>query len=320
LTDRFHPFRKIFMNTRIPRTFLLSGAAAAIVALLAACASTPIQNSTLDQARTRLNAAQAEPQTVAMAADELARARESLRRGDQALANGDDTTRVNHLAYLALQQVVIAEETAKSRNAQAVVAGAGAERDRMRLELRTREADMAQAQKATAEQASALKSAQLARSEADTQVERNLVARRDAKVSDLESQLRDMNARQTDRGTVVTLGDVLFDTGAARLRPAGQRSMEQLADFMKRNPGRRASIEGYTDSTGTTSANQALSDSRARSVMSALVQLGVADGQLSTVGFGEERPVAGNDTAGGRQMNRRVEIVFAGQTGELIQK
>jgi outer membrane protein OmpA-like peptidoglycan-associated protein len=308
------------MNTRFHRTPLMGAIAAGGFALLAACSSTPIQNSALDQARSRLNAAQAQPQTVKMAAEELAQARESLRHGDQALANGDDTAQVNHLAYMALQQVVIAEETATSRNAQAVVAGAGAERDRMRLALRTREADLAQAQKATAEQASAMKSVQLAQAEANTQAERDRVARRDSKVNDLESQLRELNARQTDRGTVVTLGDLLFDTGASNLRPAGQRSMTQLAEFMKLHPDRRASIEGYTDSTGSTGANQALSDRRAHSVMSALMQLGVRGDQLSTLGFGEDRPVAGNDTAGGRQMNRRVEVVFAHQAGDLVQK
>lgn len=308
------------MNARILRTPLRTAIAAGGLALLAACSSMPIQNNTLDQARSRLNAAQAQPQTVAMAADELARARETLRRGEQALANREDTAQVNHLGYMALQQVVIAEETATSRNAQAVVAGAGAERDRMRLELRTREADMAQVQKATAEQATAMKTAQLAQSEANTQAERDRVAQRDTKVSDLESQLRDMNARQTDRGTVVTLGDLLFDTGASNLRPAGERSMAQLAEFMKRNPERRASIEGYTDSTGNSDANQTLSDRRAHSVMSALVQHGVPGEQLSTQGFGEDRPVASNDTAGGRQLNRRVEVVFARQAADAVPK
>jgi len=308
------------MNNRLHITPSRTAIAAAGFLLLAACTSMPIQNGMLDQARGRLQAAQAQPQTVAMAADELARARETLRRGDQALANGSDTAQVTHLGYMALQQVVIAEETAASRNAQAVVAGAGAERDRMRLDLRTREADMAQAQKASAEQGSAMKSVELAQAQANTQAERDRVARRDAKVSDLESQLRDMNARQTDRGTVVTLGDLLFDTGAANLRAAGERSMAQLADFMRHNPDRRASIEGYTDSTGSTAANQALSDRRAHAVMAALMQRGVPGDQLSTQAFGEDRPVAGNDTAGGRQMNRRVEVVFARQAEDLVRR
>lgn len=313
------------MNTRLSpslggRPALAGTVAAACLALLAACSSMPAQNAALDQARARLNAAQAQPETVAVAADELARARESLRRADQALINGDSVADVNHLAYLALQHVVIAEDTAASRNAQAVVAGAAAERDRMRLALRTREADAAQVQKSVAEQDSAAKTVQLAQSEANAQAERDRVTRRDAKVSDLEAQLRELNARQTDRGLVVTLGDLLFDTGASRLRPAGQRSMDQLAVFMKRNPERRASIEGYTDSVGSAASNQALSDRRAHSVMAALVQLGVSGSQLSTQGFGEANPVAGNDTTAGRQMNRRVEVVFAKQAGDLVQK
>lgn len=313
------------MNTRLPRSptprpALAGSIAAASLALLAACSSVPAQNAALEQARARLTSAQDRPDTVAMAADELARARESLRRADQARINGDSVAQVNHLSYLALQQVAIAEDTAAGRNAQAIVAGAAAERDRMRLELRTREADTAQAQKAAAEQSSAVKSVQLAQSEANTQAERDRVARRDSKVSDLESQLRELNARPTERGMVVTLGDLLFDTGASRLRPEGQRSMNQLAVFMKRNPERHASIEGYTDSTGSTVSNQSLSDRRAHSVMAALVQLGVPGGQLSTQAYGEDRPVAGNDTTAGRQMNRRVEVVFASQTIELTPK
>jgi outer membrane protein OmpA-like peptidoglycan-associated protein len=245
------------MNPRLPRTPLTRLALASIatcLALLAACSSMPAQNAALTQARARLAAAQSRPETVSMAPDELARARESLRRADQALINGDSVDRVDHLSYLTQQQVAIAEETAAGRNAQAVVTGAAAERDRMRLELRTREADTAQAQKATAEQASAAKTVQLVQSEANTQAERDRVARRDAKVSELESQLHDMNARYTDRGVVITLGDLLFDTGASELRATSQRRMDQLAGFMKRYPERRASIEGYTDNVGKAAA------------------------------------------------------------------
>jgi len=280
----------------------------------------PAQNAALTQARARLDAAQSRPETVTMAPDELARARESLRRADQALINGDSTDRVNHLSYLAQQQVAIAEETAAGRNAQAVVTGAAAERDRMRLELRTREADTAQAQKAMAEQASATKTVQLAQSEANTQAERDRVARRDLKVSELESQLHDMNARYTDRGVVITLGDLLFDTGASELRSTSQHRMDQLAGFMKRYPERHASIEGYTDNVGKAAANQSLSDRRANAVMAALIRLGVPGSQLSTQSFGEEHPVAPNNTQTGRQMNRRVEVVFARAAGDLVQK
>jgi len=311
------------MNTRTPRTplsRLALASTATCLALLAACSSMPAQNAALTQARARLDAAQSRPETVAMAPDELARARESLRRADQALMNGDSVNRVNHLSYLTQQQVAIAEETAAGRNAQAVVTGAAAERDRMRLELRTREADTAQAQKDMAEQDSAAKTLQLARSEANTQAERDRVARRDVKVNELELQLHDMNARRTDRGVIVTLGDLLFDTGASELRSTSQHRMDQLAGFMKRYPERHASIEGYTDNVGKAAANQSLSDRRANAVMAALIQLGVPGTQLSTQSFGEEHPVAPNNTQAGRQMNRRVEVVFAREAGDVVQK
>lgn len=306
--------------TSAQRHSLMGTVAAACLALLGACASMPPSNAALDQARSRLEAAQAQPQTVALAADELARARESLRVASQALTRGDSTAQVDHLSYLALQQVAIAEDTAASRGAQSVTAGAAAERDRMRLALRTREADAAQAQKSAAEAESASKTVQLAQSQANTQLERDRVARRDAKVGDLESQLRELNAQPTDRGMVVTLGDLLFDTGAAQLRPEGQQRMEQLASFMKHYPQRHAAIEGYTDSVGTAAANQALSNRRAQAVLAALTRLGVLASQLTTQGFGEERPIAGNETTAGRQMNRRVEIVFARESGDLVQK
>lgn len=336
------------INRTFKPSFALTALALALVTALGACSSVPARNLALEQAQSRFDAAQARPQVASLAAAELTRAREALRLAEKARADGESLAVVDHLAYLARQRVTIAEETATSRAAQAVTAGAGAERDRMRLELRTQEADAAQrklgaaeqqnarksdelanaeqanarksAALASAEQANARKSAELAQADAAAQAERARLAQRDARVSDLESQLRELNARQTERGIVVTLGDLLFNTGDARLQPEGLRSMGKLADFLKRNPERRAAIEGYTDSVGSTAFNQDLSDRRARAVMDALVQMGVAGTRLSTQAFGEDRPVADNNTAGGRQMNRRVEVVFATAPGDVVLK
>ncbi|MEY2689458.1 MAG: hypothetical protein RL375_3657 [Pseudomonadota bacterium] len=133
----------------------------------------------------------------------------------------------------------------------------------------------------------------------------------------LEKQLSDLNARKTDRGMVITMGDVLFDTGAAKLKSGGLRSVERLSGFLKEYPKRKALIEGYTDSTGSDDTNQVLSERRAESVMSALVGMGVDREQLVPHGYGETYPVAGNDSSGGRQMNRRVEIVLSDEAGVL---
>lgn len=184
-----------------------------------------------------------------------------------------------------------------------MVAGAASERDRQRLAQRTSEADSAQKQLAESQQGNLRKSTELATAEAAAQ-------RGDARVGELEMQLQDMNARRTERGMVVTLGDVLFDAGQARMLPDGEGRMGKLAEFFKRHPRRTASIEGYTDNVGNAEGNVELSQRRAQAVVAALVDLGVPSGRLSTKAHGEGAPAASNATPAGRQLNRRVEVVF----------
>ena len=343
------------MITRSSKTSFVSGhtlavstLALALAAALQACGSAPPVNPALEQARSRLEAARTQTAVATLAAPELSRARDALDQADRARNDGASLATVDHLAYMATQHVVIAEETARSRAAQAVTAGAAAERDSMRLAQRTQQADVAERKLGNAEQANvrqgeqlasaeratvrtaaelaaaerdnARKSSELAQSEASTKAERSRVLERDARVSDLELQLKDLNGRKTERGIVVTLGDLLFNTGQAQLQSEGLRSVGKLADFLKRNPSRSAVIEGYTDSQGSDDFNQGLSDRRARAVMDALVQQGVGAPRLSTQAYGEGRPVADNTTAGGRQMNRRVEVVFAAEAGDVLIK
>ncbi|WP_462382089.1 OmpA family protein [Pseudomonas sp. Marseille-QA0892] len=131
---------------------------------------------------------------------------------------------------------------------------------------------------------------------------------RDAQIKKLQEQ---MNAKQTDRGTVVTFGDVLFDLNRSELKPAGMRDVQNLAQFLRDNPDRKVIIEGYTDSTGSDSYNQSLSERRAMSVKSALVRMGVEPSRLTTQGYGKEYPVADNNSQSGRAMNRRVEVTIS---------
>ncbi|HEY0856915.1 MAG TPA: OmpA family protein [Albitalea sp.] len=299
------------------RTFSLGVIAAAT---LAACSSVPDRNTALEQARTRVTAAQGNPQVASLAPEELKRATESLRVADKAWTDGGKTATIDHLAYMTVQRVAIAQETASSRASQAVTAGAAAERDKMRLAQRTNEADAAQRQLAASQQSNARKATELAAAEAATARDQARIERSDARASDLEAQLKDMNARKTERGIVVTLGDVLFDSGQARLLPDGSRNMAKLADVFKRNPQRRATIEGYTDSVGAAGANRDLSQRRADAVMNELVGQGVAADHLSTRAHGEDNPTADNSTPAGRQMNRRVEIVFTPLADEAIVK
>jgi outer membrane protein OmpA-like peptidoglycan-associated protein len=276
-----------------------------LAATVAACSSAPVRNDALEQARSRLDAARANTQVASLAPDELKVATDSMLAADAAAKARAKKPTIEHLAYMATQRVTIAEETATSRAAQAVTASAAAERDKMRLALRTAEADAAQRALTASEQDAARKAAELAMAN----------QRNDARVSDLEAQLAELNAKKTDRGMVVTLGDVLFDTGKSQLRPGSNTNLAKLAEFFKRNPERKAMIEGYTDSVGSASMNLALSERRAMAVMDALLGMGVSTSQLATRAYGAERPTADNSTAAGRQMNRRVEIAFAEVAG-----
>ena len=338
-----------------PRTFTLTTLSLAMAALMAACGSMPMPNGALDQARSRYDSAKNDTQVASLAPDELKRAGDSLRVAEASWSSGGKPSEVDHLAYLASQRVTIAQDTAASKAAQAVTAGAGAERDRMRLALRTREADRAQtaltqsqaanAQKSSelaaadtklaarsseidaaqtaltqSQQLNAQKTAELAAADAAAQNDKARIERRDARLGDLETQLKELNAKKTERGIVVTLGDVLFDTGKAQLTADSTGNLGKLAAFFQRNPQRSASIEGYTDSIGSASSNLDLSSRRAGAVKAALVGLGVPAERLSTQAHGEEMPAASNDTVSGRQMNRRVEIVFAPLADDALTK
>jgi outer membrane protein OmpA-like peptidoglycan-associated protein len=178
------------------------------------------------------------------------------------------------------------------------------------LEARTREAQNA-ADQARAEQQKAEAAKQEALS-AQAQAEQ---AR--AEAADMQKQLSDLQAKQTDRGMVLTLGDVLFDTNQATLKPGAQSQLDRLASFMQKNEGTKVIIEGHTDSRGSDSYNQELSQRRAQAVADALAANGIDRSRVEAVGRGKALPVASNDTAAGRQQNRRVEIVFSDPQGRF---
>ena len=131
---------------------------------------------------------------------------------------------------------------------------------------------------------------------------------RDAQIAQLKNSL---NAKQTERGTLVTFGDVLFDYNKSELKPAAQGDIGKLAAFLQQNPDRKAIVEGYTDSTGSAAYNQTLSERRANSVRAALVRMGVDPTRIVAQGYGKEYPVADNGSNSGRAMNRRVEVTIS---------
>ena len=134
-----------------------------------------------------------------------------------------------------------------------------------------------------------------------------LLDARDAQIK----QLRGLNAKQTERGTLVTFGDVLFDFDQANLKANSRDSVTTLANYLIKNPDRKVIVEGYTDSKGSASYNQGLSERRANAVKNALVRAGVEPSRIVAQGYGKEYPVASNATNSGRAQNRRVEVTIS---------
>jgi OOP family OmpA-OmpF porin len=141
-----------------------------------------------------------------------------------------------------------------------------------------------------------------------SQRDKMLLEQRNREVEELQSQLAGLQSRMTERGLMITLGDVLFDTARASLRPGAQNRLYNLVRFLLDHPDRNVVIEGYTDNRGSESYNMGLSQRRAESVRAFLIRSGVSPERISAEGFGEAYPVASNSTPAGRLQNRRVEI------------
>lgn len=276
----------------------------AIATLVGACGSMPGSTSMLDEARSDYIEAQRNPNVTVYAQPELSQAGAALGEANEAAKHYHSNDKVDKLAYIAKQKIALTQEVAKQKSAEAEVANAGVERNRIRLHQRTNEANQA---RVSAEQ-----------SKLDAQIARSETADAQARTAQLEAQLADLSAKKTERGMVITLGDVLFGTDLARLNADGMRTAQKLALVLQQNPDRTVLIEGYADSTGSASHNQVLSARRATAVRNALLELGVASERISTRGYGESYPVAANDTAQNRQLNRRVEIILSSPGGKVL--
>jgi outer membrane protein OmpA-like peptidoglycan-associated protein len=260
----------------------------AVAAVLSACSAAPPRNESLEAARTMVPEVERSPRAGVAAAD-VANARTSL---DAANRLAESKARVPDIHFEATNAVLsaqIANEKILTAQANEEIARGTAERQAVLLQARERESQR------NADQATdARRQADAAESRADS----------------LESQLADLKVKKTERGLVLTLGDVLFDTNQATLKPGAYGTLDRLAMALREQSGRKVLIEGHTDNVGSDENNQGLSERRAQSVQLALTQRGVARNQTTALGKGENFPVASNDSADGRQSNRRVELIF----------
>jgi outer membrane protein OmpA-like peptidoglycan-associated protein len=299
------------------KSHFLKSAVFASAVLLSACSTVPTTTATLDEARADYVAASNNPQVASYAPLEFRQASETLDRANQAAAKRESLDTIDRLAYVAKQRIATAQEVAKAKAAEAEIADASRQRDHVQLEARTAEADRAKrdAAAANAQVATAQQQAQDAQAQAAAaQQQAAQLAERSAR---LEAILVELHAQKTERGMVVTIGDVLFATDRAELTPNGMASVRKLAEVMMQNPDRTVLVEGFTDSTGSTAHNQDLSVRRAQAVAQALTSLGVPRERVAMRGYGEAYPVASNDNAGNRQLNRRVEIVLSNEGASI---
>lgn len=256
----------------------------AVAAALAGCASAPQRSDRLEAARTEVQTLAQDPLAPQAASKDLEQARQRLQQADTALEQKQPPAVIDHLAYLAQRHAEAGEARVQEARSRQEIARADEQRNRVLLEARAREADVAKAQLAAT-----------------------------------QAQLAELQAKQTDRGVVVTLGDVLFDSGRATLKPGADLTLDRLATYMSGNPQARVLIEGHTDNRGSDEYNDALSERRADAVAAALMRRGVPADNVKAVGRGKEYPVATNDTQAGRQQNRRVEIIFSDASGRFAQ-
>jgi outer membrane protein OmpA-like peptidoglycan-associated protein len=287
------------------KTTTFAPALLVIAGLLGACGSVPTTHL-LEQTRSDYRAVQNDPQIAKNAPLELEQADKAMAEANAAAADKQSDEDIDKLAYLAKQKIALTQEKAKQKSSEKDVASAGKERNQMRLDQRTNEADRAREATEVAKGNTAYAELQM------------LEAQRRA--AQLEAQLANLSAKKTERGIVVTLGDVLFQTDQARLNRDGLNTSRKLAKILEENPERTVLIEGFTDSTGSSAHNQRLSERRATSVRRTLEEMGVNRSRIAIRGFGESYPVASNDTSEDRQMNRRVEIIISNDKGAIRQR
>lgn len=313
-------------------TKLLSLSAISAAVLLSACATPTTPPAELLAARAAVLSAETDPRVLNHAPLELKKATDALNRANTLSAKRESLADITSMAYVAERHAQTALAIAVAKSNEEAIKGAEADRERARADAHTAEASRARAQasaaRADASQAqaaanSARAEAASAREQAGDAESRAAAARMQAasaqaaaaqaqqQAAVLQQQLSELQTQQTDRGTLVTLGDLLFEFGRAEIKPSGHTALRKLAAYLNDHADRRILIEGFTDSVGTHDANLTLSQRRAEAVATALAGLGVSWARISTKGYGESYPVAGNTSDTNRALNRRVEVYIS---------
>jgi len=309
------------MMIRIPQKFRMSVLTASLLAVttLAGCAATPRSPAGADEVRSKLSGLQRNPDLSTRAPVAIKNAEEAVVLAE--LPESKDQELGAHRVFMADQSVEIAIAKAKTRFAEDQRAGLSEARGKARLDARTREADQARgaAELARGDAEIAQSEAEFARDEADQvrndaeidQANAEAAAiQASAAAAELQRQIDTLKAEATERGLVLTLGDLLFAFDSSELKSGGTITLDRLVTFLNQYPERRVAIEGHTDNVGSADYNQQLSQRRAESVSRYLQAKGISGGRLDIKGVGKDAPLVSNDSESGRQQNRRVELII----------
>jgi outer membrane protein OmpA-like peptidoglycan-associated protein len=295
---------------------------ASVVGLLivaGGCASAAQQRAArtqLERAQAAYQQAEADPNVQMYAQGRLADAQKTLREAEQATHNDERL----HLSYLAEKKALLASVTGATGKTEQNMKQLRKETSDVLLQKRDRELKAARTESDTkareAEQWRRLVEARTKDDEAKARAARQTddaeakaLAAEQAKAAALANELASLKAQHTDRGMVLTVGDVLFAPGRAEVGTGAQRSIDKLAEFLRAYPKRNVLIEGHTDNLGNEDFNVKLSQQRADTVRDLLTARGISPQRIRTKGYGPKFPVVDNDSATGRQQNRRVEVL-----------
>ncbi len=283
-----------------------------IALLVAGCAGMSAQEKergmkAVSKARAALDEAKAKPDVASAASVRLYEAEQALKEAEQV---DDDVTKMEHLAYVSERKTQLAVASAERTIAENETLNLTKEKDLLLLKIREKEIARAQAS-AQEKAAEARIAATIAtQRQAELRKAQMEVEKKEAELEKARIELEELKAKSTDRGMVLTLGDVLFQTNSANMSAGAAKTIEQLGNFMNQYPTRKVVIEGHTDNVGSAEYNMTLSKRRADSVKKALVERGIAENRITTKGYGQTAPLASNKTAAGRQQNRRVEVII----------
>lgn len=272
----------------------------ACITLGVATACSPQLHPEVEKSERALQILASNPDADALASRELREASDAVQRAKRDWYESENEEEALHLSYLAARRIEIAQVKLAEKQAEL-----SAERMKEKREAVVENAKEAQAIQAEAAAINLGLEAEKLRKETEARIAEN---------NSLKEKLSELEAENTERGLQLTIGDVLFDSDGATLKPGATHSLKPLAAFLEEHPSHLVEVEGHTDNKGSSEYNKSLSQRRADAVRDLLVELNVEPERISSRGLGEAYPRATNDNIAGRLENRRVELIIKDQS------